>query len=133
LGSVGTVTDANSRTRTYVTGNKVGELDHKLTIPEMPSHNHNNNTPVVATTEEENTSNATTGIIHNATGPTPGGGGTGNGYGLIYQDGQNTMNASVNSGNEPNLYQASIALTLTDPRHSYKIAFNGGDQYYNNV
>jgi len=134
LGSVGTVTDANSRTRTYVAGDKVGELDHKLTIPEMPSHNHDDNTPAVgSTTVEGNTSTATTGITHNATGPTPEGGGTGNGYGLIYQDGQSTMNASVNAGNEPNLFTSSTALILTDPGHKHKIASNGGDQYHNNI
>jgi len=134
MGSVGTVTDVDSRTRSYAPGDSVGELDHKLVLSEIPSHNHDNNTPAVGnSTLAGNTSTANTGITHNGTGPTPSGGGSGDGYGLAYQDGSNTMNGSVNSGTEPNLYTSIQALNLSDPGHKHQIASNGGDQYHNNV
>ena len=116
IGSVGTVTDDASRTRSYVPGQSVGELDHRLTLPEIPSHNHGGNT-----------GDSLTGITTNATGP------SGSGYGLIYQDGHSTMNASVNDGNEPNLFVTSTALVITDPQHHHSIASAGGDQYHNNI
>uniref|UniRef100_A0A6C0DFY0 Phage tail collar domain-containing protein n=1 Tax=viral metagenome TaxID=1070528 RepID=A0A6C0DFY0_9ZZZZ len=126
MGSVGPVVDVNGRTRTYAPGDSVGELDHQLTIPEMPSHNHNNNTPAQPTTSAGYTSNSMTGITHNANG------GSG-GFGLVKADGFGTPGSIDNSGGELNTAAAPIALTLTDPGHSHTIASNGGDQYHNNV
>lgn len=127
LGSVGTVTDANSRTRTYVAGDKVGELDHKLTVPEMPSHNHNDNTPVVATTVEGNTSTATTGI-------------TDSGHSHSYTNQSNTAQPAVSlttmsvASNSATAQTTGIgSANIVDPGHSHKIASNGGDQYHNNI
>ena len=127
LGSTGAVVDENEHSHTYLAGDSVGELDHQLTIAEMPAHNHNSATvsPGANTTAVGTTSSSTTGITHNANGPT--------GYGLIYQDGNDTMNASVNSSNEPNLFTTSVALVLTDPAHTHTIASNGGDQCHNNM
>jgi len=101
-------------------GSNVGAETHTLTVGEMPTHNHTGTT-----------SNATTGITTNATGPTPGG----SGYGLIYQDGSNTQNGSVNNGAEPNLYQASIALNITDPGHNHLFTTSntGGSNAHNNM
>jgi len=129
LGSVGPVTDADTRSRTYAPGDSVGELDHKLVLGEIPSHNHDDNAPMQAPPLAGNTSTASTGITHNGTGPV----GSGDGYGLMYQDGHSTMNAAVNDGNEPNLFTSIRALTITDPGHKHQIASNGGDQYHNNV
>jgi len=129
LGSVGTVVDVDERSRSYMPGDSVGELDHQLVLSEIPSHNHDDNAPTQAPPLAGNTSTASTGITHNGTGPI----GTGNGYGLVYQDGHSTMNGSVNDGNEPNLFTSSRALTLTDPGHKHAIAANGGNQYHNNV
>jgi len=72
---------------TLVQGERFGNQKHLLTVSEMPSHTH----------------------THNGTGPT--GAGT-DGYGLAYQDGSSTMNADVNSGNEPNLYSSLAALNI---------------------
>lgn len=101
-GVSGQGTDSNNSTFTIRLGDKIGEYVHTLTIPEMPTHSHTNN----------------------ATGPTPSGGGTGNGYGLMYQNGSNTMSATVNDGNEPNLYQSLIALTINN---------TGSSNAHNNV
>jgi microcystin-dependent protein len=128
IGSVGTIVEACDTT-TFAPGTVTGEVKHKLTLEELPKHNHDDNTPPVGNPAlEGNTSTATTGITTNATGPTTSGG---NGYGLIYQDGTSTMNAAVNDGSEPNLFTTSIALSLTDPGHKHKIASNGGDACHN--
>jgi microcystin-dependent protein len=126
MGSVGPVVDVNGHTRTYAPGESVGELDHQLTIPEMPSHNHDNNTPAQPTTSAGYTSNSTTSITHNANG------GSG-GFGLVKSDGYGTPGSIDNSGGELNTAAAPIALTLTDPGHKHAIASNGGDQYHNNI
>jgi len=126
---VGTIVETCGTTA-FAPGTKTGEVQHKLTLAEIPKHNHDDNTPAVTDPAlEGNTSTATTGITTNATGPTPGG----TGYGLIYQDGNSTMNAAVNAGNEPNLFTSSVALSLTDPGHKHKIASNGGDGCHNNM
>jgi hypothetical protein len=41
LAGQGTGTDTNGATKTFNAGDLPGEYTHKLTIPEMPSHNHN--------------------------------------------------------------------------------------------
>jgi microcystin-dependent protein len=93
-----------------VPGAMYGNTTHTLTVAEMPSHNHSGTT-----------NNSTTGITTNATGPTNFGG---SGYGLAYEDGQNTMNASVNPGDEPNLYTRIAALQINDPGHHHTITTN---------
>ena len=124
MGSVGTVIDDYKEDRTYAPGDSVGELDHKLILSEIPSHNHDDNSPPVGnSTLEGNTSTSYTGITTNSS----------SSLGLMTQDGNNTQNGSVNSGAEPNLYTAVTALSLTDPGHNHKIASNGGDQYHNNI
>ena len=130
-GSVGTIVESCDTTF-FGPGQISGEVKHKLTIAEMPAHNHNNSTgsPGADTTANGYTSSSTTGITHNGTGPTHNGG---DGYGFSYEDGQNTQNGSVNPGNEPNLYTEVRALTLTDPSHNHTIASNGGDGCHNNM
>jgi len=104
---------------TRAAGSNVGEETHTLTIAEMPTHNHPGSSNVASNT----------GITHNATGP----GGTG--YGLAYQDGNNTMNGDVNGGSEPNLYRAVQPLTLTDPTHTHQLVMSnqGGSNAHNNM
>ena len=132
IGNSGTIVDAcNPSGVAFPSGTVTGEVTHKLTIAEMPAHNHNHaaGSPGANTTAAGTTSSSATGITTNATGPTPGG----SGYGLVYQDGQSTMNGSVNSGNEPNLYTSSVALSLSDPGHTHTVASNGGDACHNNM
>jgi microcystin-dependent protein len=58
---------------------------------------------------------------HNANGGSPG-------YGLMYRDGQSTIDSPVNtSATEPNLYQPPAALTLnTENAHTHTVQFGGG-------
>ena len=128
IGNKGTIVDACDPSGVaFPSGTVTGEVKHKLTIAEMPAHNHNNaaGSPGVDTTAAGTTSSSTTGITHNANGPP--------GYGLIFQDGHSTLNAAVNDGSEPNLFTTSTALVLTDPTHSHTIASNGGDACHNNM
>jgi microcystin-dependent protein len=81
---------------TRAMGSNFGTETHTLTIAEMPTHTH----------------------THNATGP------AGTGYGLAFQDGNNTTNAATNGGTEPNLYQPVEALTINS---------NGGSNAHNNM
>jgi microcystin-dependent protein len=128
---------------TWSMGDVSGTETHTLTIAEMPAHNHD-----ISGSDPSGNGRTTaelTGITmdeaglhshtHNANGPT--------GYGLIYQNGQDTMNADVNDGSEPNLYTSSTALvidpsgnhihTLNDPKHRHQIASNGGSQPHFNM
>ncbi len=75
-------------------GGTGGAQTHTLSTSEMPAHSHSSN----------------------ATGSP--------GYGLIYQDGNSTMNADVNGGPEPNLYQQIGALTINN---------TGGSTAHNNM
>jgi len=133
MGTVGTVTDDNARSRTYVKGQSVGELDHKLVQSEMPSHNHDIagaqfvNTPV---TTNGNTSLNATGVydsghihpnisavasaIHN--GVTSG-----------------VATADVGSNNNTSIPITSSNAIIVDPTHQHQIKSNGGDQYHNNI
>ncbi len=50
-GVVGTGTDANLSSFTYALGQQVGEYNHRLTIAEMPTHNHDVTDPGHAHTQ----------------------------------------------------------------------------------
>ena len=81
-GGVGIGYGAGSGLTARSLGVSGGAETHTLTVGQMPAHSH--------------TSNAT-------------GGDSG---GLITITGNNTMNASVNGGNEPDLYANTVALTI---------------------
>jgi len=103
-------------------GQVVGEEAHRLTIDQMPTHGHTGTT-----------SNATTGITHNAPG-------TNGNYGLLRQTlpGEpNTITGAdnTNAGDEPDVRTRAGALVLTDPGHvhNFTTTNTGGSNYHNNM
>lgn len=128
MGSAGTVTDVNSRTRSYAPGDRVGELDHKLVLSEIPSHNHDNNTPAQAANVAGNTSTAYTGVTD-----------SGHQHTYINQPGTSSPQGGlvglidVTSTYDENANTSMASAVIVDPGHRHQIASNGGDQYHNNI
>lgn len=138
MGTVGTVTDDNARSRTYVKGQSVGELDHKLILSEIPSHNHDDSTSPV---------------VPNVGGSTAKGNTSTNG---AHTHGITDLGHTHSYVNQPNNVSPAVSLTTTDVadnanvnqttgssttgitinsagEHYHNIASNGGDQYHNNI
>lgn len=127
MGTVGKVTDSNGHTATYVASTaagKVGEIDHKLTIPEMPSHNHNDlaGTPGATNTEVDGTTSSyshshggTTGVTSSSTGSV------------------SVLRDITNVGPDVATSSGTHSHSITNDTHSHTISSNGGDQYHNNI
>jgi microcystin-dependent protein len=99
---------------TRATGDLVGTETHQLTIAEMPAHAHGGLTGVSG--EHTHTSNSTSSL------------------GLMTTNGLDTMDASVNAGNEPNLYTPSVQLVInSNGNHQHTIASEGGNLPHNNM
>ena len=141
MGTVGTVTDDNNRSRTYVasTNNgKVGELDHKLTVPEMPAHNHNKLTASPgANTIADGTTSIQADHIHGIADEThqhtytaPSGSGSTSSY-----SGVGSIGVITGTNSSALTIGALTGLTETElaGAHSHTISSNGGDQYHNNI
>ena len=129
MGSVGTVVDDYKEERTYAPGDSVGELDHKLILSEIPSHNHDDNSPPVGnSTLEGNTSTSYTGI-------------TDSGHQHTYINEPYDSNpsnvqistTSVASSSDVQQNTGTGYANIVDPGHRHQIASNGGDQYHNNI
>ena len=136
MGTVGTVTDANTPAivRTYAKGDSVGELDHKLTVPEMPSHNHNDATPSPgANTTADGITSVEPNHTHGITDPGHSHGYTAPANGLISaQISTNTYSVSTTGGTTAPAF-TGITTTNAAGAHSHTISSNGGDQYHNNI
>ena len=135
MGSTGLVTDSENRTRIYTAGNKVGELDHKLTVPEMPAHNHNKSaeSPGI-NTEADGTTSVEPNHTHGITDP-----GHTHSYVNNAND-QNTDNAfntetAADNADVPQTTGSSTTGISVNPAgsHSHTISSNGGDDYHNNI
>jgi microcystin-dependent protein len=158
-GIIGTGTDRQSpvSTFTFELGKQYGEYQHKLTIPEMPSHNHFGNTSTMST--GITILNMSTGItILNST------------TGVFLTDPQHahtysvvngvtdaavslTTNTAYDSVGTTNTGSSSTGITLTDPQHRhnytdpqhahpysdprhyhyFSTSYTGGDLPHNNV
>ena len=132
MGSIGTVVDDDNRTRTYVAGQSVGELDHKLTVNEMPAHNHNksvaspgaNTTADGVTSVEANHTHGITDPGHTHTYTSPANANI-SGSGLV------TFSASTTSGTTSS-HTTGITVNPAGS-HSHTISSNGNDEYHNNI
>jgi microcystin-dependent protein len=138
MGTIGTVTDTESRSRTYTAGQMVGELDHKLVQSEMPSHNHNDS-------GAQYTDSPVTGNVDGITSPN-------GGHTHTITDPGHTHSYV----NQPNSVSPAVSLTTTEvadnvnvnqttgssttgitinavANHTHTIQSNGGDMYHNNI
>ena len=123
-------------------GEQVGEYNHTLTIPEIPSHNHgvanvtqsssNNSTSVVYTDITVNVS--TTGVYdaghsHSYTAP-----GDERSYDVVPPANQNigTSGATTSSASA-DIRDPGHRHDITDPGHSHTLHSAGGDRYHNNI
>jgi microcystin-dependent protein len=120
MGSVGPVTDVNGHTASYVPGHSVGELDHQLTVGEMPAHNHSNATPAPGV--NSTAAGSTSSYTHNH------GGSTGEaGSAAESETVSNVLGSAVVAGS------GTHSHSIASDTHSHTINSNGGDQYHNNV
>lgn len=117
-GSVGTIVETCGTTA-FAPGTVVGEVQHKLTIAEMPAHNHNHATgsPGVDTTANGTTSSYT----HDH------GGNTGEGGSAAESENVFGGVTAIVSGS--GTHHHSIASDT----HTHQIASNGGDGCHNNM
>lgn len=129
MGSAGTVLDDANLTNTFLPGDSLGEVDHKLVLSEIPSHNHDDNTPAVElSTLPGHTTTSTTGVYDS-------------GHVHLYENESNDANpsnvqistTSVATSSEIQHSTNTGYANIVDPGHKHSIASNGGDQYHNNM
>jgi microcystin-dependent protein len=137
-GVIGRGLDSNPvfSTLTLALGSTIGEYQHKLTIPEIPSHNHgvapglqssfNNSTSVVFTGQSlTDPQHKHTGITDNA------------GWAAASVTTTPLSDAAAdNTGNHFHnllINNNSTGIVLNDPGHAHVLNPAGGDQYHNNI
>lgn len=142
----GPYTDFNTNSDNFVFGSTRGEYEHKLTIPEMPSHNHgvanrvqdisNNMTSLEytgITVDLSGTGIYDSGHTHGYTASNSDNHQNANALGITSSDNNSgTYGATTDTGNA-NLVDPRHRHGITDPRHAHRLNPAGGDQYHNNI
>ncbi len=115
----------NNELSSRTLGDMDGEEVHVLSSAEIPSHTHGAST----NTTGAHTHGGSTGTdgshthTHNCNGGSPG-------LSLCTYSGSNTMNDGVNTGEEPDLYASSVALTIASAgSHSHTISSDGNHSH----
>jgi microcystin-dependent protein len=124
-GFQGQGTDVNLSTNTFALGSIIGEYAHRLTIAEMPTHNHG--VSGAGTTGSDQT--MSTLITLNDPGHTHGLDLANNGVG----SGVGTANVVVGGATDTSTASANANITLNNPTHSHTIYAAGGSNYHNNI
>lgn len=147
-GVSGQGTDSNNSTFTIKLGDSIGEYVHRLSIPEMPSHNHGTDTYPAPFQSSFNNStsleytgisvlNSTTMITadqaphtHDYTAP-----GTSETYDVdLANQACGTQGATTSSADPPiTIYDPSHKHDINDPGHRHTLNSAGGDFAHNNV
>ena len=141
IGNKGTIVDAcNPSGVAFPAGTVTGEVTHKLTIAEMPAHNHNDaaGSPGANTTAAGTTSSYTHDHGTNTSSYTHSHGGTTGEAGSAAESEGVTSGINTASVAGSNTHSHSIASdthshTITSDTHTHTIASNGGDQCHNNM
>lgn len=127
-GIVGIGIDDNSPVSTMSTflGQSIGEYQHRLTIPEMPSHNHgvNNTIPQTAANNETSVVNITINDPQHS-----------HSYTTVGNTPTYTASPGNMSGNGTGATTdpSATGVTLNNGVHSHTLNPAGGDEYHNNV
>jgi microcystin-dependent protein len=125
IGNKGTIVDACDPSGVpFPAGTVLGEVNHKLTIAEMPAHNHDNATgsPGANTTAAGTTSSYT----HNHGGTTGNAGQAAESETVVGTVAAVHTDAIVSGSNTHN-------HTIASDTHTHTIASNGGDACHNNM
>lgn len=161
IGNVGTIVDTcNPSGVAFPAGTVTGEVTHKLTVAEMPAHNHNNaagsigaNTTAAGTTSSythdhnvvtssytHNHGSTTSSYTHNHGGTTGDGGnapeseGVTSGINTASVSGSGTHNHSISSDTHNHTITSDTHNhNITSDTHTHTIASNGGDACHNNM
>lgn len=134
IGSQGTITDV-AHTHSFPSGTVTGEVDHILTIGEMPAHNHNYETSSIGISTFQYGSTSINGEhFHTINDP-------GHAHGYFNQPNSlnvhdlTTQTQAADNINVNQTTTSSITNISINPagNHQHLIASNGGNQYHNNM
>ena len=136
-GFKGLFNDVNDNEEDFIFASTIGTYKHRLTIAEMPSHNHG-----IANSAQISSNNLTSLANTNLSVNDPGHTHTITNNRTVQSNNINTVTALDNSGsseiNNIDTLNATNAtnttgITLTDPTHSHVLNSAGGDSYHNNI